>query len=312
MDYMIKEEFDIEQQINHDFSYKKKKIKNKYFYQKILLKFSPFIKFFKQNKIIFNILFFIIIILTLYFYLKRIKNLKIKNSLYNSKINELENKFEEINFKYMNLQNDYYKIQNELKAQKPINELLNSDIIKTYKEYESLKNLIEKNSIITFSLIYKTETHGDNANLFREISRNYSTFLLLVETQEGKRFGGFTVQGFRPKKFIEALLDTFGINRNYFTLDEKSFLFSFDKKERYVINTPKQALYSDEKYFAVFGNGDIIIKDKYLSNECESYFPKSYGNVNSNTVNDLTGSSKFNIKRIEVFFVNIINKKYFS
>ena len=58
MDYMIKEEFDIEQQINHDFSYKKKKIKNKYFYQKILLKISPFIKFLKQNKIIFNIIIF--------------------------------------------------------------------------------------------------------------------------------------------------------------------------------------------------------------------------------------------------------------
>ena len=131
----------------------------------------------------------------------------------------------------------------------------------------------------TYYLIYKSETQGDNVNLFREITQ------------------------------LKLKLDTFGINRNYFTLDEKSFLFSFDKKERYVINTPKQALYSDEKYFAVFGNGDIIIKDKYLSNECESYFPKSYGNVNSNTVNDLTGSSKFNIKRIEVFFVNIINKK---
>ena len=76
---MIKEEFDIEQQINHDFSYKKKKIKNKYFYQKILLKFSPFIKFLKQNKIIFNIIFFIIIILSIYFYIKSINNLKIKN-----------------------------------------------------------------------------------------------------------------------------------------------------------------------------------------------------------------------------------------
>ena len=78
--------------------------------------------------------------------------------------------------------------------------------------------------------------------------------------------------------------------------------------KKYPITETKKAIYSDKKHLLAFGNGDIVIKDNFLSKSSESFFPKSYGSARRDSKMELTGRSKdFRIKTLEIFSVIILN-----
>ena len=122
---------------------------------------------------------------------------------------------------------------------------------------------------------------------FYQKCKNKCPTILFFKTTNGARFGGFTTQ-FWPEN-----------NQNE---DEKSFVFSLDKKEKYKVIDTKNALYGSAEFFQ-FGTCCFRICNKCTSvntnyiNDGKNFYdiPSNYG---------LTGGDKnFIISSYEVYQV---------
>ena len=169
---------------------------------------------------------------------------------------------------------------------KNIKNFIDSDIIKTFNEYQFLINKFQNNHI-DFNLIYKATRDSDQAIIFHEKCDNIKDTLTLVETEEGKRFGGFTTQKWEGDNVDKK--------------DDDSFIFSLNKLKMYDINNGKYAIGCYPKFGPVF-TSQIKIFNNYFSNGGSTYLK----NINFRTEEDyeLTGGEiEFTVKEIEVFKV---------
>ena len=215
------------------------------------------------------------------------------------KLESTEKSLKELQIKY----NSIYPKEGLISGEIPNDTILiplMSSIIKNYEEYLKILDMISPGSILTMHLIYKTMFHGDDLKTFKKRAKKHERTLILIETNSGKRFGGYSTKDWG---IFRELLSNF-IDINSFQEDKHSFLFSLDNYKKYSVRDTSKAIYSDDKHVLVFGDGDIIIKDNYLVKKSESFFPKTYGNSGVDKVNDLCGDNSFIVKNIEMFAVH--------
>ena len=170
-----------------------------------------------------------------------------------------------------------------------------SDIIKSIDEFEFLRDTLGK---VELRMIINSNIHGDFAKDFHERA-NYKHLLILIETLEGNRFGGYTSDNFVP--MTVGLISTSVDIQKY---DDVAFLFNLDTKKIYDINKDKveAALNCDEYYTLSFGEKDLIIWDYFLTKGGVSNFPDYYGK-GAQPLELTGGEQKFQINSIEVYQV---------
>ena len=186
----------------------------------------------------------------------------------------------------LNNKNNLNNNNNNNSNNKIVKNFINSDIIKTFTEYQFLTNKFQ-NDHVKFNLIYKATKDSDKAIKFHEKCDNIQDTLILVETGEGKRFGGFTTQKWEGDNVDKK--------------DDDSFIFSLDKLKMYDINNGKYAIGCYPKFGPVF-TSQIKIFNNAFSNGGSTYLK----NINFRTEEDyeLTGGNiEFTVKEIEVFKV---------
>lgn len=170
-----------------------------------------------------------------------------------------------------------------------------SDIIKTVDEFEFLRDALGK---VELRMILNSNIHGDYARDFHE-KANYKHLLILIETLEGNRFGGYTSDNFIP---LSVGLTSTSVDVQKY--DDVAFLFNLDSKKIYEINPDKVdiALNCDEYYTLSFGEKDLVIWDYFLTKGGVSNFPDYYGKGSPSL--ELTGGEQnFKVNSIEVFQV---------
>ena len=170
-----------------------------------------------------------------------------------------------------------------------------SDIIKTIDEFEFLRDTLGK---VELRMIINSNIHGDYASDFHE-KANYHHLLILIETLEGNRFGGYTSNNFIP---LSVGLTSTSVDVQKY--DKAAFLFNLDSKKIYEINRDKVALAlnCDEYYTLSFGEKDLVIWDYFLTKGGFSSFPDYYGEGSQPL--ELTGGElNFRVNSIEVFQV---------
>ena len=192
----------------------------------------------------------------------------------------------------------YGKIEVNYKSLYHLDKELNIDIIKTIDELNLLKKFISPNSIIKFSMCYKATKHGDDdIKKFRSHCKHMSPILILIETTDGYRFGGYSTNA----------LDFEGRGQGY-VYDSSAFIFSFDTKKMYNIKNPEFAIGELKDNFLSFGRQDIFLGKNFLR-ESSSYsnFPYDFEKDNNNLgVFILNGGrKKFKVKEMEFLFVYI-------
>ena len=105
--------------------------------------------------------------------------------------------------------------------------------------------------IKNFKQIYKASSNGDNINAFQENFLFCPNILILILTDEKKRFGGFTQSEFELNKY---------------KYDPVAFLFSLDNKEIYPILSKYEKMaincYEDD-YPMIFGS-DIYLGEYFF------------------------------------------------
>ena len=163
------------------------------------------------------------------------------------------------------------------------------DIIHSTEELELITRKINKaNKKITLNLLYKATVDSDKATAFHDKCDHAQSSLVLVETDKGKRFGGFTTCSWagdcEEKK------------------DEDAFVFSLDKMMIYENIPNEDAIGCYPKFGPIFLGCQIRIYDNAFS-KGGTTFEKGL-NYYTEEDYELTGGDRvFNVKEIEVYEV---------
>ena len=170
-------------------------------------------------------------------------------------------------------------------------EVVKGDIINSTEELEFLTRKICKNhKKITLDLLYKATIDGDKAEAFHNKCDWANSTLVLVQSGNNKRFGGFTTCNWKGNSIEKK--------------DENAFVFSLDKMQIYDIIPGEDAIGCYQKYGPVFLGCQIRIYDDFFT-KGGTTFEKG---LNYNTQEDfeLTGGlNKFDVKEIEVYSVEL-------
>ena len=171
---------------------------------------------------------------------------------------------------------------------------IDTDIFYSYEEYNFLTQNIAKvlkKKVSKFNQIYKASCNGDNINAFHKYCKNIPNTLILIITDEKKRFGGFT----------QAEWD----DSNKYKYDDKAFLFSLDNSEIYPIldKYKNKAINCREDFYApVFGE-DLFLFDGFFSSQLNKTKEKYYNYSRSQIDQEykLSGQEYFTVTEMEIY-----------
>ena len=163
------------------------------------------------------------------------------------------------------------------------------DIIHDMNELEMITKKINKeNKRIIINLLYKASADSDSAAVFHNKCDEANNTIVLVETKDGKRFGGYTTCSWSGNCIEKE--------------DDKAFIFSFDKMKTYNNIFGENAIGCYPKFGPVFLGCQIKIYDDAFTKGGTTYEKE----VNYETREDyeLTGGKRnFDVKDIEVYEV---------
>ena len=215
------------------------------------------------------------------------------NTNMEKKINELlEKKIKDLGIKNKEKEKILEKIDNKEK-----NEKINSSIIKTSNNADFVEKIIKENVLnknMQFKLLYRASKDGDDCKIFHEKCNNNKQILVIYKTKKGIIFGGYTETGFNG-----------GGGMVY---DNKSFVFSCNKKKIYKVKHCYPAIFDGNNNGPTFGydigfySSIINVKDKMLNFQC------STADIKKSTFEGLdidyelnNGEKYFYLQDIEVF-----------
>ena len=220
------------------------------------------------------------------------------NIVNNKEINELKNVIKDQNNDIINLKNKVNQLEilvNDLLICKrdilgKITFKINSKIVDSYFNIILIKNWInninnESSKIIKAKLLYKLSKDGDSIDTFHQKCDNNSPTLLLVETTNGRKFGGYTTCVWSVNKGGKK--------------DGKTFLFSLDEKKLYKKKKEhenERDIYCRKDAGPTFGGNDLY----FYQTLKKGYSASPYYFLDKN---DLAKNIKddFDIKEIEIF-----------
>ena len=228
----------------------------------------------------------------------------LKNNAQKSQYNEeeIKNMMEELNaYRIKAQENDMlkkhieeleYQIQaiQERQEEEDVKEV-KGDIIHNMNELEMITKKINKeNKRIIINLLYKASADSDSAAVFHEKCDGANNTIVLVETKDGKRFGGYTTKSWTGNCVEKA--------------DPDAFIFSFDKMKTYDNIPGDDAIGCYPKFGPIFLGCQIKIFDNAFTRGGTTFEKE----LNFNTEEDyeLTGGNRtFDVKDIEVYEVII-------
>ena len=167
-------------------------------------------------------------------------------------------------------------------------------IIQKYAEIDDIVTKIQDKLLkgAKFILLYKATTHGDKASVFHERCDKCPMSLVLIETNKGARFGGFTTKSWegRCEKKIDNDAFVFNINTN--------------KMFDVILNEPAIGCYP--KFGPVFFGCQIRIYNDFFTKEGTTCFK----GLNYKTTEDFelnNGEQTYIVKDIEVYEIEAID-----
>ena len=137
-----------------------------------------------------------------------------------------------------------------------VNQLYQSNII-TKNEIPLLIGWLPKHPLKIIQL-FDTQIDTHNAGAFHQKCDDKGTTIVVVKTSSDNRFGGYTSK-------------SWGSSTGAYVGDTSAFLFSFDTKKKYNVNTPNFAIYCNATYGPTFGNGHDLHIANYAPQNNSSY-----------------------------------------
>ena len=167
-------------------------------------------------------------------------------------------------------------------------------IIHKYSEIDEIISRIQDKLMkgAKFNLLYKAFTHGDKASTFHEKCDKHPITLVLIETTEGVRFGGFTKKSWDGKHLKKK--------------DNDAFVFSIDTGKCFDVKKDEPAIGCYPKFGPVFFGCQIRIYDDFFTKGGTT----CYKGLNYNTNKDYelnNGKKTYIVKDMEVYEIETID-----
>ena len=155
------------------------------------------------------------------------------------------------------------------------------------KDLNRIKEWISPGKDIKFELLFKKSTDGNTTKDFHDHCDNKGKTLIIIETTEGRKFGGVAYDNWNTND---------GWRRN-----PKDFVFSLDLNKKYNYSGSGYTTVGDIKYGFAFGNSrtsevDICFNNQSLNEGISNSSPSFKTNKELNNGND-----NFRTKEIEVY-----------
>ena len=149
--------------------------------------------------------------------------------------------------------------------------------------------------VLHTKLIYNALTDGDKANNFhKKCDKLNKPTIVLIETKEGYRYGGYTsVNWDSPDK-------------SEFKKDENAFIFSFNTKKKYETKNPEKSIQCSKYFGPYFGEGGTIcVPDNFLDDVNTFYqWPSTYNLIQKDELT-LGREHTIRIANYEVYTIDI-------
>ena len=163
------------------------------------------------------------------------------------------------------------------------------DIIHDTQELDLITNKInQSNQKLTLNLLYKATADSDKAAAFHAKCDDAKSTIVLVETDKGKRFGGYTTLSWAGDCIDKK--------------DEEAFVFSLDKMKTYDNIPGEEAIGCYPKFGPIFLGCQIRIYDNAFTKGGTTF----ERGLNFDTQEDFEltdGDRVFNVTEIEVYEV---------
>ena len=189
---------------------------------------------------------------------------------------------------------DYHLINNKKKLNKiyKITSFIENNKCKNRINFifEYLNNNM-KMSLSNIKLLYSSSLHGDNTKTLHELCDNKQNILIIIKSDSGYLFGGYSKIGFKTN--IE----------NKELIDNHSFLFSITKQKIYPVinNMPVICHYSN--YFGLCFYQSIYFYDSFRNknwNRISNLITKHFNGIKD--IYEINGGKDvFKIKELEVY-----------
>ena len=216
------------------------------------------------------------------------------------KIKQLEEKVEEL----MKFKKDYEIIKKE-EINQENRYFSNSNIVK-FEDENMIINWFEKKPL-KFWKLFDSKENGDSIQTFYNLCQYKPPLIIFIKTLNGYRFGGFTSVNLPNRSYS---------NKYCYGQDNKSFIFSIDKKEKYDIDNDKNYYqYATYYYFDSgnnednrfqFGQGDIFIYDNFTMKSKNQVSGRTYKINNINQING--GERYFIVESFEAYQLEYKNE----
>ena len=143
--------------------------------------------------------------------------------------------------------------------------------------------------------LYDTTEDAPNCGSFHQKCDNKRDTIVFVKSNKNCRFGGYASQPWDWRI-------------NNYIVDPNAFIFSLDRKKKYPVNIPEQALYSHIDYGPTFGrNHDFHISNYCTQNNGSYTKGKVYPLEEKHILNK--GERNFYVKNYEVYHIIYLNNE---
>ena len=168
---------------------------------------------------------------------------------------------------------------------------MNRRIITKVEELQLIENQLLKEDpnikTIEYNLIYRGTEHGDSAKIFHE-KCNVPNNLILIKTEDGIKFGGYTKQSWEGENILKK--------------DKNAFCFCLNKNKIYKIEDDKTAIYCEENMGPCFGDKLFQIFDNFLTQGGICFNKDNCGYIGMEYDFEITnGTEEFSIEEIETY-----------
>ena len=214
-----------------------------------------------------------------------------------TKIQEMEKLIEQYKMEIVNLKENKTSIQKSSESeqnqhlfhQRIQQYSVKGEIIHNREELELITKMMNKiNKKVIINLLYKATADSDKAQAFHEKCDKAQSSLVLIETDKGKRFGGFTTSSWSGDCIDKK--------------DEDAFIFSLDKMKVYRNIPGEDAIGCYPNFGPIFLGCQIRIYDNAFTKGGTTFEKGS--NYETEEDYELTGGDReFNVKEIEVYEV---------
>ena len=218
--------------------------------------------------------------------------------------NNLQNKYEELSKEKIKLSENYKLLEERIQIfekEKEKNKIDlfpgdDSKIIYSMSEIQFIIDYIKKEDksfeFKNLKLLFRGSRDGDRTKKCHHLCDNKQNVLIIIQSDIGNIFGGYSKIGFKVSNKAEYLVDN------------NCFLFSYEYKKIYPSVKDKQNICHISDYCGLCFTGSLGFFDKFM-NSNDNWIDKSNIQDHFNRLDDPCemngGKNKFRIQELEVF-----------